>query len=348
MARDGNEKVLITGGNGFLGFAVLLQALESGFTVLAVVRRESAAQRIRSGRSIQKHLEDDRLSFIVVPELTAPGALVSAADGCSGIIHVASPMPSPDADLRTPVVRSIQEVLRAAEENKTVQRVVWTSPTMAISEFRRIWEGYSPADTPLTSSSRVLLEDTFPDDAPLIQRYFSGRVAAMEAVHSYVNGIVSNGCGMPFDITIIIAGTILGPDELVRGQEEAFGPTRSNALLSFLFHDATANEGLGIDQNEASVPVLAETVHLADCAEGHVRALRLPYKNGILRKYLLLSDVPYGPTLADAEKVVKERLPTEAGAIPFSGSMGASMLPAPFDSTDRLTIGQRRDTHCMM
>lgn len=344
MAQRGNEKVLITGGNGFLGYAVLSQALDSGFTVLAAFRRHSAAERVRTGPSMQKYLKDGRLSFIVVPDLTAPGALVPAAAGCSGIVHVASPMPSPDADLRTPVVRSIQEVLRAAEENETVRRVVWTSPTMAMREFRRIWEGYSPTDTPLTSDSRVHMEDTFPDDAPLIQRFFSGRVAAMEAVHAHVDRSVSKSCGLRFDVTIIIAGTILGPDELVRSKEEAFGPTRSNALLSFLFHDATANEGLGVDQNEANVPVLAETVHLADCAKGHVRALQLPHGNGVLRKYLLLSDAPYGPTLADAEKIVKDRLPAEAEAISFSGSMGASIFLPHFGSTNTLNTNQERGT----
>ena len=55
--------VLLTGGTGHIGFRVLVEALQAGYTVRTSVRRESSIEEIKSAASVKPFLE--RLSFVV-------------------------------------------------------------------------------------------------------------------------------------------------------------------------------------------------------------------------------------------------------------------------------------------
>ncbi|KAF4983384.1 hypothetical protein F66182_17065, partial [Fusarium sp. NRRL 66182] len=137
-----SELVLITGGSGHIGYQVLVTALEAGYRVRAAVRNQAKADKIKSAPSIQALNPQDRLSFVEVADLTAPGAYDKAVEGVDLIIHVAAPITSSyeeGADFAThfiePSVKGTLGILTAAQKTSSVRRVVITSSVVAIIPF---------------------------------------------------------------------------------------------------------------------------------------------------------------------------------------------------------------------
>jgi len=82
--------VLLTGGTGFVGSAVLRELLQAGHRVTAVVRSDTAAARVREAGATE----------VVVGDLTDTGWLAGQLAEVDGAIHTASPgdASSPDFD----------------------------------------------------------------------------------------------------------------------------------------------------------------------------------------------------------------------------------------------------------
>ncbi len=110
--------VLVTGGTGFVGAAVVRKLLERGEAVRALARP-------RGDRSNLAGLDVE----IVEGDLTDPASLTRAAAGCSGLFHVAADyrlwVPDPDAML-TANVDGSRAIVRAAAE-AGASRIVYTS-----------------------------------------------------------------------------------------------------------------------------------------------------------------------------------------------------------------------------
>jgi nucleoside-diphosphate-sugar epimerase len=87
-----SDLVLITGGTGHVGFKVLVEALEAGYSVRAAIRDTSKKQLIVSTKSIQAINPGPRLTFIIVPDITVDSAYDEAVKGVKYVIHVASPL----------------------------------------------------------------------------------------------------------------------------------------------------------------------------------------------------------------------------------------------------------------
>jgi len=109
--------VLITGASGHLGFRTLVLALETGYRVVATIRKEEQAKKLSSKPSVLPY--QDKLTFAVVKDITAPGAFEEAMQGVTYVIHIASPIasPAPNADEGDQVSRTcvIQKTNRANE-----------------------------------------------------------------------------------------------------------------------------------------------------------------------------------------------------------------------------------------
>jgi len=84
--------VLVTGGNGFIGFGIIQRALQAGYHVRAAVRRQEAIETIMNGPGMQTHVASGALSFTIVADNTIKTAYHEAAKGCAYIVHVASPL----------------------------------------------------------------------------------------------------------------------------------------------------------------------------------------------------------------------------------------------------------------
>lgn len=91
-----DTKRQITGVSGFVGFAVLWEALNSGYKVKAVVRKNADIVKVKNGFENTKPELLSKLEFVVIPDLTAVNAYTSSImDGVDHVIHVASVVPHP-------------------------------------------------------------------------------------------------------------------------------------------------------------------------------------------------------------------------------------------------------------
>jgi uncharacterized protein YbjT (DUF2867 family) len=85
----------LTGATGFLGFAILAKALTSGHRVRISVRKSEQITTIQNHRLIAPFVSQNKLEFVIVPDITTDGAFDSALKDVTGILHVASPLPLP-------------------------------------------------------------------------------------------------------------------------------------------------------------------------------------------------------------------------------------------------------------
>jgi uncharacterized protein YbjT (DUF2867 family) len=83
----------ITGTTGYIGFKTLLIALERGYRVKAIVRKESNVEDLREkNQLVARSYGNGQLEFVVIPEFTDTAAIEAALDGVTAIIHLASPL----------------------------------------------------------------------------------------------------------------------------------------------------------------------------------------------------------------------------------------------------------------
>ena len=130
----GQGPVLVTGGSGFIGSWCVIELLRQGYTVRTTVRslaREGAVRAAIAGAVDPQ----DRLTFHAA-ELTADAGWEQAADGCTHVLHVASPVVAAEpknADaLIVPARDGTRRVVEAALK-AGVTRVVLTSSVAAAS-----------------------------------------------------------------------------------------------------------------------------------------------------------------------------------------------------------------------
>ena len=124
--------VLVTGGSGFVGSHVILQALNAGYRVRTTLRsldREKGVRLMLENAGV--HVQD-QLSFCIADLLRDDG-WAEACAGCDYVLHVASPLIATrdEAAVIRPAVDGVLRVLRAARD-AAVQLVVFTSTCGAI------------------------------------------------------------------------------------------------------------------------------------------------------------------------------------------------------------------------
>jgi len=132
------KTVLVTGANGFVAAHVLNAFLEKGYHVRGTVRSEESAERVR-----QTHANyNDQLSFVIVKDITQPGAFDEAVKDVDGVIHTASPfvmnVEDNERDLLEPAIKGTNGILESVQKNNPkVKRVVITSSFAAILNMEK-------------------------------------------------------------------------------------------------------------------------------------------------------------------------------------------------------------------
>src|SRR5213082_2422696 len=86
-----SEKVLVTGGTGYLGGWCVADLLQRGYSVRTTVRDLAREADVREVVATQVEA-DDRLQ-VVAADLGADAGWADAAAGCDYVLHVASPFP---------------------------------------------------------------------------------------------------------------------------------------------------------------------------------------------------------------------------------------------------------------
>jgi nucleoside-diphosphate-sugar epimerase len=83
------SRVLVTGGNGFVGTHVLSTLLKQGYSVVTTVRSESKTTYLRDLFASY----GDKLQFSIVPDIVTPGAFdgVLQSYQFDAVLHTSSP-----------------------------------------------------------------------------------------------------------------------------------------------------------------------------------------------------------------------------------------------------------------
>ncbi|WGL60610.1 NAD-dependent epimerase/dehydratase family protein [Pigmentibacter sp. JX0631] len=121
------KKILVTGGNGHLGYNLVKQLSENGFQVKTTVRNINDDEKI-------KHLKKLSNIEIVEAELLNKESLRYAMKDIDAVIHSASPVllwsSNVKKEIEDPIILGTQNVLESACENN-IKKIVFTSSCSA-------------------------------------------------------------------------------------------------------------------------------------------------------------------------------------------------------------------------
>ena len=284
------SKVLVTGGNGYLGTQVIAALLHQGREVRATVRTLNSEPEIRE--ALRHGGADDNGLEVVIADLTSNDGWATATAGVEEVHHIASPIPpaqprDPET-LIVPAREGTLRVLRAARE-AGARRVVLTSSFAAV--------GYSPKPV------RDYTEEDWTDpDTPGLPPYPRSKAIAERAAWDYIGEHAGN--------TELV---VLNPTFII-------GPTLVASLRSSLVAIKAIAEG-----TMSALPRQRFGVaDVRDVADAHLKAMTMP--DVANKRYLLLAD---GPTLTwlDLAETIRDHL--GAAGANFTLQEAAGEDPAP-------------------
>ncbi|GAA5845244.1 hypothetical protein JCM11251_003855 [Rhodosporidiobolus azoricus] len=136
MSSPSSQLVLVSGTTGFVGSEVTLHFLRAGFRVRGTVRSQDKADKWEA-----KHGNfDGRLEWAIVKDISEAGAFDEAIKGVSLVAHTASPfhydVKDNEKDMLIPALEGTRQILRAAQKEASVKRVVVTSSFAAVLDMK--------------------------------------------------------------------------------------------------------------------------------------------------------------------------------------------------------------------
>lgn len=195
---ESKPTVVITGISGYIGLHILKVFLEDGsFRVRGTVRSKTEQKlmpiKLALGDALFSQLE------IVEADLLKADSLTKAIEGCTYVVHSASPcvIKNPEnADvLVKPAVEGTLAVVRACHANK-VKRLVVTSSTSAVRNVR-------PENKP-----HVLTEEVWSDIEYMQNNYyFLSKTLAEKAAWNFLNELPE---GERFELVTLLPSMVVG------------------------------------------------------------------------------------------------------------------------------------------
>lgn len=316
-----SERVLLTGGNGFVGSAVLVALCEAGYNVHAVVRRQDAIDKTSAHPLIKRF--SDKIQWSIIPDISKSDAFLEVVKGCHHIVHVASPIPPfppRPMDMRTPAMDGTRAILNAAESEPLVKRVVITGSIASLMKPEHALFNHPDFENGLPYMSG----DTYypvpaerPDDATshVFHRYGDSKIASGNLVRDYA----AAHRGSHFQLVLLCPGWVVGPGLFVTNKTEAVGTANLTMAWTMVDLRGALNPALGVPADQPT-PLRTEFVWVDDVALGHVRALTVPLPSKTnLEVWVLAVDGPKGPRIEDIEEILKRRSPEIAKHLTFAG-----------------------------
>lgn len=268
-----HQKVLVTGGTGFVAIHSILQLLNRGYQVRTTVRSIKSKDKIFEMLKNGGITDFGSIDFIEA-DLTSNKNWLEAMIGCHYVLHIASPIflriPKNEDEMIRPAVDGTLRILKAARE-AGVKRVVMTSNFGAV--------GYSHKD-----KNTVITEDSWtnPNEKGL-SIYNKSKVLAEQAAWDFMK----NEAGT-LELSVINPMGIFGPSlsaDLSSGFE----------MLKKI-----------LDGTMKAIPDISlGIVDVRDVAELHILAMENPAAKG--QRFLALS----GGTMSLLEivKLLKQKMP---------------------------------------
>ena len=190
------ERVLVTGGTGFIGSHAIVQLLTAGYRVRTTVRNLSRADDVRAlavagGASRTETIE------VVAADLMSDEGWPEAVADCTYVLHVASPFPvTQPKDENELIVPAREGALRAlrASRDAGVKRVVLTSSFAAV--------GYSPK----THDGDYTEADWTDPSTPGISAYVKSKTLAERAAWDFIK---AEGNGL--ELSVVNPVGVFGP-----------------------------------------------------------------------------------------------------------------------------------------
>lgn len=274
-----SKTVLVTGATGFIAKHCIAELIRQGHTVRGTARRSDAHSSIV--RALERAGVDASKLEVYTADLMADAGWDAALEGCTHVLHVASPFPlgmprNPD-EVVLPARDGALRVLAAATR-AGVQRVVMTSSIAAC-----IYPSTGPQARSYTEA-----DWTDPDRRDL-SHYIISKTLAERAAWDFVRATPNAP-----EFTVINPGFVQGPalDGDLSTSHEVI------CLMARGKYPATPRAGFAV-------------VDVRDVASAHVVALFHPAAAG--ERFLVTSDYLM---LRDMAEVVAQALPDIASRVP--------------------------------
>lgn len=274
------DRVLVTGGTGFLGKRCVAELLARGYDVRTTVRDLSREDELRADLAAAGQAPGERLE-LAVADLTADDGWSEATADCRYVLHVASPFPpeqpkDPD-ELIVPAREGAKRALAAALD-AGAERVVLTSSVAAIHADRE------------DSEAAPLNEDDWTDgDDTSRLPYTRSKALAERAAWD-----LAAERGATERLATVNPGAIIGP---VIGAERSYSLQTIERLIT---GDMPAIPQLGFS-----------FVDVRDVADLHIRAMTDPAAAG--RRFVAVDRWLW---LEDIAQILRERLGEDAKKVP--------------------------------
>ncbi|KAI0437875.1 hypothetical protein F4803DRAFT_565713 [Xylaria telfairii] len=288
-----SERVLLTGGSGFIASHVLDALLDDGrFEVVATARSEA------KGKRIVESVKPRQLSYVVVEDIAKEGAFDHVFQSQAPfhyVVHTASPfhlnVQDPVKDFLDPAIKGTTGVLKSIKAHgPTVKRVVVTSSSAAM---------LNPDNHAKVYDETYWAPRTFEDaiNNPTDHGYTTSKVLAEKAAWAFVQDEKPN-----FDLAVINCTYVFGPVQRKLPSLEAMNA--SNHRIRDMLEGKWKN-GL-----QPTAPVFT-WVDVRDVALAHLRAITVPHAGGH-RFYVVGGHLSNGQ-IAD---IIKKEFPRFADRLP--------------------------------
>jgi nucleoside-diphosphate-sugar epimerase len=274
------ERVLVTGGSGFIAGHCILQLLEQGYDVRTTVRSLGREPEVRAILSDAGMTRGDALSFVAA-ELTSDDGWAAAVDSCEYVLHIASPVHleavAHEDEVIVPAREGALRVLRAARD-AGVNRVVLTSA------FHAVGYGHPHSKVDFTEDDWSVL------DGPGMNTYGRSKTLAERAAWDFM---ALEGGSM--ELATMLPVAVMGP---VMGQAISGA---NHIILRLLSGELPGYPNLWI-------PI----VDVRDVARAHLLAMTTPEAAG--QRFLVSS----GPSIPMKEigAILRERMGDAAERVP--------------------------------
>jgi nucleoside-diphosphate-sugar epimerase len=291
------ELVLLTGGTGYIGSSILVDLLKSGYRVRVAARSQAKIDRVLAAPSISAmDAPATNLTFVTVPDMTAPGAYDEAVDGVDYIVHAAAPLHSGETgsaaatdQLQDVFVRASVEgnlgILRSArDKGAKVKRIVMTSSTVAIAPAALYVQGVDEQNVVRGPDTRITAPA--PPYTSELEAYCAGKVAALNAAEAFVRDN-----SLSFDMISIMPSLVFGRDELV---------TKAGGARTYSTHMLINGLLTGVWDEKA----VGNAVLCSDVARAHVKALDPSVQGG--QSFVLNVGAHWEDTVPIAKKYFPE------------------------------------------